>query len=833
MRQRGLHRRRRLLDLILMSILLLTHKKTVIFWSAAILAMATILVFSLPFSRPISGQESDETHLFLNPREIKIDAANKLIYVFNRNTIGITVLDAKDYSLVNKIFIDRRIADIYINNETAKIYAIDYLKNKILIFDALSKEELKNKDAKEISEKALVLDLHKKPTNLFVNEAKKTLYVLSVPNDPTESSIVAIINSGTNKIEKYLRLRLENKIDPIKINSSAFRVVYSAKQDKIYFIDRTSGGLWLLNLSTGIPKRIGNVNGLPYLDINNINDKKGELYVPDYLEGAIGIVDTRQDVIISSVPLSGSPFRVFYNQPLNKIFVLSWQTDDLTIIDPDSKKIEATIDLGVGADPTYIVIDYAFKRLFVMNGGANTVSVVDVDSRQIIKTFGTPPNPSQTPEINLLNNDIILPFPWAHVNALFVIKSNYETMLVPPAGDSLVDPSDFFASPIYLAVHKDKGYVYVLNNIGGSEFRSKITAIDAEDDTILWMAETGKNSRKIAVDSSRNKLYVNNADENTVSVINALSGKIIKSIPVGAKPRDIIIDEETGKVFVANSRSNSVSVINTSTDEVENTINTNQREPYALFYDPFNKILYVASADYLFAGIKINEENRIIYNLKLSQSGGLVAADNELIQASPDFNKIYVMTVGGSVYLVKDGALQTIIDNQTAKRWVDAISDKKTGKIYIADAAQNSIEVLDSQTSEFKNFFKLKYSPSYLALEGSKLFVATREGFLEIINTGSKALEASVSMAKLPANIVFNPRNQRIYLSYSSFNSVASFDINQNKVASILQNKTAVVKKPGFLTPTLLIGGFAAIFGVIAIWWILRKKSSFLNKIKI
>ncbi len=119
------------------------------------------------------------------------------------------------------------------------------------------------------------------------------------------------------------------------------------------------------------------------------------------------------------------------------------------------------------------------------------------------------------------------------------------------------------------------------------------------------------------------------------------------------------------------------------------------------------------------------------------------------------------------------------------------------------------------------------------ALNGSsKLFVVAKEGFLEIINTGSNALEASVSMARLPANIVFNPKNQRIYLSYSSYNSVASFDINQNKVISILQNKTAVIKKPSFLTPSLLIGGFAAIFSIIAIWWILRKKDSLLNKIK-
>ena len=57
-----------------------------------------------------------------------------------------------------------------------------------------------------------------------------------------------------------------------------------------------------------------------------------------------------------------------------------------------------------------------------------------------------------------------------------------------------------------------------------------------------------------------------------MTVIDPVSGKIIKEIIVGLHPNEIISDKNGKFVYVTNSNSDNVSVINTANDKISETI---------------------------------------------------------------------------------------------------------------------------------------------------------------------------------------------------------------------------------------------------------------------
>ena len=61
-------------------------------------------------------------------------------------------------------------------------------------------------------------------------------------------------------------------------------------------------------------------------------------------------------------------------------------------------------------------------------------------------------------------------------------------------------------------------------------------------------------------------MYLTNADDNTVSVIDGNTYKVLKTVRVGNSPADIVINEATNMIYVANQDDDAVSVINGSKD---------------------------------------------------------------------------------------------------------------------------------------------------------------------------------------------------------------------------------------------------------------------------
>ena len=87
-----------------------------------------------------------------------------------------------------------------------------------------------------------------------------------------------------------------------------------------------------------------------------------------------------------------------------------------------------------------------------------------------------------------------------------------------------------------------------------------------------------------------------NADDNTVSVIDGNTYKVLKSIRVGNSPADIAINEATNMIYVANQDDDAVSVINRSKDHgtVIAAIASGS-QPHGDAFNPHTNKLYVSN----------------------------------------------------------------------------------------------------------------------------------------------------------------------------------------------------------------------------------------------
>jgi YVTN family beta-propeller protein len=93
---------------------------------------------------------------------------------------------------------------------------------------------------------------------------------------------------------------------------------------------------------------------------------------------------------------------------------------------------------------------------------------------------------------------------------------------------------------------------------------TKLSNLDID----MNLIPVGKTPVGIAVDPNTNRIYVSNSNNNTVSVIDGATNRVIGDpIPVGEGPRGIAVDPNTHLVYVTNPGSNTVSVIDGATNK--------------------------------------------------------------------------------------------------------------------------------------------------------------------------------------------------------------------------------------------------------------------------
>jgi YVTN family beta-propeller protein len=98
--------------------------------------------------------------------------------------------------------------------------------------------------------------------------------------------------------------------------------------------------------------------------------------------------------------------------------------------------------------------------------------------------------------------------------------------------------------------------IYTLDSDNNS-----ISVTDGASNKVITIIKVGSHPVAIAVNPTINRIYVANKNDNTVSVIKGDTNKVLSIVTVGREPVDIVVNPNTNRIYVSNWLDGTVSVL--------------------------------------------------------------------------------------------------------------------------------------------------------------------------------------------------------------------------------------------------------------------------------
>ena len=148
-------------------------------------------------------------------------------------------------------------------------------------------------------------------------------------------------------------------------------------------------------------------------------------------------------------------------------------------------------------------------------------------------------------------------------------------------------PSPSASAPVAVAIDSSLNRAYVVHrelyldvvvNVGIVP-SNRVSAVDLATGNVLATIPVGASinglNQAIAVDSTRQRAYVTNTDDNTVTIINTSTNTVAATVQVGTGPLGAAVDPDAGLVYVANTgvnRAGTVTVLDAGTGSIRGTV---------------------------------------------------------------------------------------------------------------------------------------------------------------------------------------------------------------------------------------------------------------------
>ncbi|MGE5674591.1 MAG: hypothetical protein ACM3XM_12110 [Mycobacterium leprae] len=282
------------------------------------------------------------------------------------------------------------------------------------------------------------------------------------------------------------------------------------------------------------------------------------LYVANFGSNNVSVIDAARDTVTATIPVGRLPSGVDQVDVggNSRVFVSNFGSNNVTVLDGKTNQVITTIP--VGRSPTSVVAwaagpDNPTPLVFVTNGDDNTVTPIDATTNSTLTPLSLT---GRLPLAAAINR---------RTSLIYVVTSASDSV-------NVIDGHAFFqvnANPFRpiitgvpggfaLDVDEGRNRVYVADAPGG------MTVIDGNIGRAITRVPVGNGPDGVAFNPNTSHIFVANAVDDTVSVLNAsdLTERPI-TLHVGRGPRGMVL-APGNKIYVANGNDNSVSVIRDS-----------------------------------------------------------------------------------------------------------------------------------------------------------------------------------------------------------------------------------------------------------------------------
>lgn len=204
----------------------------------------------------------------------------------------------------------------------------------------------------------------------------------------------------------------------------------------------------------------------------------------------------------------------------------------------------------------------------------------------------------------------------------------------------------------------------------------------------------------------------------------------------GSSAAGIAIDTAGRRLFIAGDEG--ISVLNVDTGKRLGIIPLKGATDVLLV--PVKNNLDTTSPTLGFAASDGKAISFSLADLKAQSSSTLPAGGASSLCYSVDANTVEAVSVGGSIATI-DAASGKVLHSSQLKTGAGQIACGTLDRVYVADTEANVIHVLNHETGKNEGDYPMMtgHEPSGLALDtkGRRLFVACRDGVIEVIDTDS------------------------------------------------------------------------------------------------
>lgn len=288
----------------------------------------------------------------------------------------------------------------------------------------------------------------------------------------------------------------------------------------------------------------------------------------------------------------------------------------------------------------------------------------------------------------------------------------------------------------------------------GNASEKLVSVIDAASATVTTTIPVGESPFSMAANAAGSRLYVANAYSDTVSVIDTATNVVIATIPVQYFPASIAVNPSGSFVYVTNSRSDTVSVISTVSGVVTSSIPV-AHGPQGIVVDPGGNRVYALGTNDRYISVIDTAKNAVVDTIAVGGAQFAVFNSNGTLMLISEYQGITVFDP------LRKTVRQTIAATTLGVNHVfQIVVDSSNGVLYAVAWSENpaggEILVLDSVTFAVTRRIPVG-SPSGNAVldpAASRLYVTQREGAVAVIDTATLTIIDSIAVAPNPIPIV-------------------------------------------------------------------------------
>lgn len=227
------------------------------------------------------------------------------------------------------------------------------------------------------------------------------------------------------------------------------------------------------------------------------------------------------------------------------------------------------------------------------------------------------------------------------------------------------------------------GRLYVVNRstsrFGRSSGGGTVSMVDLLGTRVLRTIPVGDDPRSVSIDARSGHIFVANDDDASVSVLDARSGRPLGAIAVGANPHAVLLDGSGGHVFTVNTGDGSVSMLDTVRARVLKTTRVGNASFYATSaIDPRRHRLYIGGSNTI--SVVDARTGALVNTLSVEQTFGPLAVEEST-------GRIYAL--GSSAVYVYDPTGGRLLRSIAVDANATALAlDERRGRLLVTSSAR-------------------------------------------------------------------------------------------------------------------------------------------------